>query len=94
MTVFLSKKPAVESVGGSEPLLTLPCDMAFLSRAEDPAFQLDFIGEEGSQHPTPTANPFPKRPGMEGGGGGGEVGRGMARPWGKEMLGEGNHMKC
>lgn len=73
-------------VGEREPLLALPCNMAFLSRA----FQLDFMGEEGSQDPALTANPFPKCPGMEGGGG--EAGRGMAGPWGKEMLGEGNQM--
>lgn len=62
---FLSKKPVVQLVGGSKPLLTLPCNMAFLSRAEDPAFQLDFAGEEDSQHPTL----FPKCPGMQGDGG-------------------------
>lgn len=35
----LSKKPVVPLVGGSKSLLTLPCNMAFLSRTEDSAFQ-------------------------------------------------------
>lgn len=48
----------------------------------DPAFQLDFMGEESSQHPLLTPNPFPKCLGMEGGGGE-EVGRGEWRPWEK-----------
>lgn len=53
---FLSKKPAVQLVGGSEPLLTLPQNLAF-SRSVDSAFQLDLMGEEGSQHPLLTPNP-------------------------------------
>lgn len=50
------------------------------------------MGKEGSQNPVLTPNPFPKCPGMKGGGGG-EAGRGASRPWGKEMLGEGNWIK-
>lgn len=71
---FLSKKPAVHLLGGSEPLLTLPQNLAFLSRSLHPAFQLDFMGEEGSQHPLLTPNPFPRCLGMEGGGGQGWAG--------------------
>lgn len=89
---FLSKNPAVHVVGGSEPLLTLPQNLAFLSCSLDPAFQLDFMGEEGSQHPLLTPNPFPKCLGMEGGGAKG-VGRGEWRPWGKGVLREGNQVK-
>lgn len=48
---FLSKKAVVQSVGGGEPLLTLLCNMAFLSAAEDPAFH--WISWEGRAASTP-----------------------------------------
>lgn len=70
----------------------LPQNLAFVSRSLDPAFQLDFMGEEGRQHPLLTPNPFPKCLWMEGGGGQ-EVGRGGWRPWAKGVLREGNQMK-
>lgn len=89
---FLCKKPVVQSVGGSEPLLTLPCSIAFLSRTENPVFQVDFMRKEGCQHPVLTLNPSPKHPGMERGCIG-EASSGVVRLWGKEMLGEGNEMK-
>lgn len=82
----LSQKSAVQSVRESEPLLTLPCNMVLLSGAEDPAFQKEFMGEEGSQHPVLTLNPFSKHPEMDGGGGG-EAGRGVSRSGGKKVLG-------
>lgn len=43
---FLSKKPLVPLVGRSKSLLTLLHNMAFLSRAEEPAFQVGFMGKK------------------------------------------------